>query len=273
MIAVMIQNGGGDAQGHERGNEYDTMSGNYAEYIEAEVLPAVEKNYEVKLTRKPDGRAAMGSSSGASAALTMAWFHPDLYHRVISYSGTFVNQQWPFDPRRPDGAWGFHTGDHPTAPTKPIRIFITSATRICSTPTSCATTCTTGWRPTTAWRRCSRPRAIDTSTCSRSTPVTAIAGCAADAARGARVGVARPSIAAFRIFFEIPCLRLVSSLRGQVHRAFGQRLGVQRAGQRPSGTTTVGRYRTNPRRSGGIPSASVISRGVVRPFTSRTGGP
>ena len=57
MIAVMIQNGGGDAQGSERGLEYDTMSGKFAEFIEAEVLPAVEKNYDVKLTRK-DPKAA-----------------------------------------------------------------------------------------------------------------------------------------------------------------------------------------------------------------------
>ena len=43
MIAIMVANGGGDAQGHERGKEYDTMSGLYAEYIETEVLPRVEK--------------------------------------------------------------------------------------------------------------------------------------------------------------------------------------------------------------------------------------
>ena len=45
------------------------MNGDYAEYIEAEVLPRVEKNCEVKLTKDPDGRAAMGNSSGGSAAL------------------------------------------------------------------------------------------------------------------------------------------------------------------------------------------------------------
>ncbi len=112
MIAVMIQNGGGDAQGSERGLEYDTMSGKFAEFIEAEVLPAVEKNANVKLTRKPEGRAAMGCSSGAAAALSMAWYHPEWYHRVISYSGTYVNQQWPFNPETPGGAWGYHDVDH-----------------------------------------------------------------------------------------------------------------------------------------------------------------
>ena len=39
MIAISIGNGGGDAQGSERGLEYDTMSGKYAEFVEKEVLP------------------------------------------------------------------------------------------------------------------------------------------------------------------------------------------------------------------------------------------
>ena len=124
MVAVMIQNGGGDAQGCERGLEYDTMSGKFAEFIEAEVLPAVEKHASVKLTREPDGRAAMGCSSGAAAAFTMAWYHPEWYHRVISYSGTFVNQQWPFNPATPGGAWDYHERIIANAPAKPIRIWM-----------------------------------------------------------------------------------------------------------------------------------------------------
>ena len=124
MIAIMIANGGGDAQGHERGKEYDTMSGLFAEYIETEVLPLVEKHCKVSLTDDPDGRATMGSSSGGSAALIMAWYRTDLYHRVLTTSGTFVNQQWPFDPKTPDGAWGFHNKLIPESPRKPIRIFL-----------------------------------------------------------------------------------------------------------------------------------------------------
>jgi enterochelin esterase-like enzyme len=129
MILIMIANGGGDAQGHERGKEYDTMSGLFAEYIETEVLPLVEKNCQVKLTKDPDGRAAMGSSSGGSAALIMAWYRTDLYHRVLTTSGTFVNQQWPFDPKTPDGAWGFHNGLIAESPKKPIRLFISVGDR------------------------------------------------------------------------------------------------------------------------------------------------
>jgi iron(III)-enterobactin esterase len=124
LIVIAIQNGGGDAQGHERGREYDNMNGDFATYIEDEVLPRVEKHCNVKLTKDPDGRAAMGNSSGGSAALIMAWFRNDLYHRVLTTSGTFVNQAWPFDPHYPDGAWGFHRTLIANEPKKAIRIFL-----------------------------------------------------------------------------------------------------------------------------------------------------
>src|SRR5207302_3611794 len=96
MIAISIGNGSGDGQGSERGLEYDTMSGVYAEFVENEVLPLVEKRAHVKLTKDPDARATIGASSGGSCALIMAWYHPELYHRVLTYSGTFINQQWPY---------------------------------------------------------------------------------------------------------------------------------------------------------------------------------
>ena len=124
MIAVSIGNGGGDAKGSERGLEYDTMSGRYAEFVEQEVLPLVEKTAKVKLTKDPDGRATMGGSSGGSAALAMAWYHTDLYHRVLTYSGTYVNQQWPENPETPHGAWEFHASLIPNSPVKPIRLWM-----------------------------------------------------------------------------------------------------------------------------------------------------
>lgn len=124
MVAIWIAHGGGDAQGHERGREYDAMSGTFAEFIEAEVLPLVEKNSGVTLTRNPEGRATMGNSSGGSAALAMAWYHPEWYHRVVTYSGTFVNQQWPFNPETPNGAWDFHAKLIPQSDRKPIRLWL-----------------------------------------------------------------------------------------------------------------------------------------------------
>ena len=124
MIAISIGNGSGDAQGSERGLEYDTMSGRYAEFVEHEVLPRVEAEAHVRLTRDPDGRATMGGSSGGSCALIMAWYHPELYHRVLTYSGTYVNQQWPPNPETPHGAWEFHEHLIQDSPVKPLRIWM-----------------------------------------------------------------------------------------------------------------------------------------------------
>jgi len=124
MVAISIGNGSGDAQGSERGLEYDTMSGRYAEFVEKEVLPLVEAQAHVKLSRDPDARATMGGSSGGSCALIMAWFHPEWYHRVLTYSGTYVNQQWPYNPQSPHGAWEFHEHLIPNTAVKPIRLWM-----------------------------------------------------------------------------------------------------------------------------------------------------
>jgi enterochelin esterase-like enzyme len=124
MIAISIGNGSGDGQGSERGLEYDTMSGLYAEFVEQEVLPLVEKRCQVRLTRDPDARATMGYSSGGACALIMAWYHPDLYHRVLTFSGTYVNQQWPANPKTPHGAWEFHEHLIPNSPAKPLRLWL-----------------------------------------------------------------------------------------------------------------------------------------------------
>jgi enterochelin esterase-like enzyme len=124
MIAISIGNGSGDAQGSERGLEYDTMSGLYAQFVESEVLPLVEKQYNVRLTKDPSARATMGCSSGGSAAFAMAWYRTDLYRRVLTYSGTYVNQQWPYNPETPGGAWEFHRTLIPSQPAKPLRIWL-----------------------------------------------------------------------------------------------------------------------------------------------------
>ena len=66
----------------------------------------------------------MGCSSGGSCAIIMAWYHPELYHRVLTYSGTFVNQQWPHNPETPGGAWELHETLIPNSPAKPLRIWM-----------------------------------------------------------------------------------------------------------------------------------------------------
>jgi enterochelin esterase-like enzyme len=92
--------------------------------VENEVLPRVEREAHVRLTHDPDGRATMGGSSGGAAAFEMAWYHPEWYHRVLVYSGTFVNQQWPPNAETPGGAWEFHERLIPESAKKPIRIWM-----------------------------------------------------------------------------------------------------------------------------------------------------
>jgi enterochelin esterase family protein len=135
FIVIAVQNGGNDSKGSERGLEYDTMSDRLARLINDEVLPAVLNNAEIKaaypkiaFTDNPWGRAAMGCSSGGAAALTMGWFRPDLFRRLITYSGTFVDQQdddAAEEAHYPLGAWEYHSGMKliENSEKKPLRIF------------------------------------------------------------------------------------------------------------------------------------------------------
>ena len=125
LVAIMINSGGGDAQGSERGLEYDTVSGQYAEFIETEVLPRISRECQDHLHQ---GSATAGrrwaEAPGARRPSPWAGFHPELYHRILTYSGTFVNQQSPLNPDFPHGAWEYH--DHLIAQSarKPLRIWM-----------------------------------------------------------------------------------------------------------------------------------------------------
>jgi iron(III)-enterobactin esterase len=117
MVAVFASNGGGDAVGSERGLEYDTVSGLYAEWADKELLPAVEKQSQTSLptqavtfTHDPEGRGAVGGSSGGAGSFGMVWWHPDLFRRVITFSGTYVNQV-PLNSPFPHGCWVYHDVD------------------------------------------------------------------------------------------------------------------------------------------------------------------
>ena len=135
FIAIAVQNGGNDGKKSERGLEYDTMSDRLARFINDEVLPAVLNNTAIKaayphiaFTDNPWGHAVMGCSSGGAAALSMGWFRPDLFRRLVAYSGTFVAQQdedAPDASKFPMGAWEYHSGMKLIENTekKPLRIF------------------------------------------------------------------------------------------------------------------------------------------------------
>ena len=97
MIGIFINPGVVPAavgQGQSRGNrsfEYDTLSPQYATFLEKELLPEVGKSY--KLRQDAAGRGIGGISSGGICAFTAAWERPDLFSKVLSHVGSFTNIQ------------------------------------------------------------------------------------------------------------------------------------------------------------------------------------
>ncbi len=82
----------GDPKRKGRSNrsfEYDTLSDQYARFLESEILPEVGKS--VKLRADAAGRAICGISSGGICAFTAAWERPDLFSKVLSHVGSFTN--------------------------------------------------------------------------------------------------------------------------------------------------------------------------------------
>jgi enterochelin esterase family protein len=94
-IGIFINPGSFPASGSDkkprsnRSFEYDTLSDQYAQFLEKEILPEVTKEYNLR----PDaaGRAIGGISSGGICAFTVAWQRPDLFSKVLSHVGSFTN--------------------------------------------------------------------------------------------------------------------------------------------------------------------------------------
>ena len=72
-----------------RSVEYDSLSADYVNFLEKEILAEVGKSH--KLTNDPAMRAICGMSSGGICAFTAAWERPDLFHKVVSHIGSFTN--------------------------------------------------------------------------------------------------------------------------------------------------------------------------------------
>ncbi len=97
-IAVMIDPGhrgelpekrGWSPRPANRSFEYDSVSGDYAEFLMTEILPEVEKRY--RITDNPQLRAICGNSSGGICAFVVAWHRPDQFRKVLSHIGSFVD--------------------------------------------------------------------------------------------------------------------------------------------------------------------------------------
>ena len=95
-----------------RSFEYDTLSDQYARFLEKEILPEVGKHY--KLRQDAAGRAICGISSGGICAFTVAWQRPALFSKVLSHVGSFTNIR----------GGDVYPGLVRKTPRKPIRVFL-----------------------------------------------------------------------------------------------------------------------------------------------------
>ncbi len=119
-IAIFIDPGSYDLKGGKKGGpdfknrsfEYDTLSDQYALFLEKEILPEVGKKY--KLRQDAAGRGIGGISSGGICAFTVAWERPDLFSKVLSHVGSFTNIR----------GGDVYPGKIRKTPAKPIRVFL-----------------------------------------------------------------------------------------------------------------------------------------------------
>jgi gluconolactonase len=94
-IAILIDPGVLKAQAPgqtdrvNRSFEYDALSDRYARFLLEEILPEVGKHYN--LSSDPNDRAICGGSSGGICSFTAAWMHPEAFHRVLSFIGSFAD--------------------------------------------------------------------------------------------------------------------------------------------------------------------------------------
>jgi enterochelin esterase-like enzyme len=71
-----------------RGEEYNVLDDRYSQVILQELMPELKQAYNI--SDNADDRALSGASSGAIAAFTVAWHHPDQFHKVITTIGSFT---------------------------------------------------------------------------------------------------------------------------------------------------------------------------------------
>lgn len=78
-----------------RSYEYDSVIDSYAQFLEKDLLPAVERmktsdGRDIRLSKRATDRMIAGNSSGGIAAFTAAFLHPEWYSRVFTGVGTYV---------------------------------------------------------------------------------------------------------------------------------------------------------------------------------------
>jgi enterochelin esterase-like enzyme len=95
-----------------RPTEYNTLDDKYARVVVDELLPALNKDYNI--SKNPDDRGIGGVSSGGIAAFTVAWERPDEFRKVFTIVGSFTNIR----------GGNAYADIVMKSPKKPIRIFL-----------------------------------------------------------------------------------------------------------------------------------------------------
>ena len=115
----ILKAGGKQAYRWNRSYEFDSMNGNFPDYVLDELLPTVERlstkdGRAIHFSHHPNDRAVTGASTGGIGSFTLAWERPDSFSRVYSVIGTFVSMR---------GGHEYPALIRKTEP-KPIRIFL-----------------------------------------------------------------------------------------------------------------------------------------------------
>jgi len=114
-IAVFI------APGNNRSAEYDSITEKYVRFLTEELIPQkISPMYT--LVDDPNGWAIGGHSSGGICAFTAGWQRPNVFHKILSNSGSFVNLQGAMSGATYPGLVRM------TMPIKPLRVTMSSGT-------------------------------------------------------------------------------------------------------------------------------------------------
>lgn len=125
-IAIFLKPGTRNNDIDNRSVEYDSVNDKYPTFLADEILPEVGKRYNLRQDAK--GRMVAGLSSGGICAFNAAWQRPDVFHKVVSWIGSFTNLQGG-----PTGVAGGNTypaiirerrGWDQKGEPKPIRVFL-----------------------------------------------------------------------------------------------------------------------------------------------------
>jgi enterochelin esterase family protein len=113
-IGVFINPAKKEQPWDQRENQYVPIDDTYARFVLEEILPEVDRDYN--LIDDSSGRAIGGMSDGGLVSFTVAWHRPDAFSKVISHIGSYTRlrggSEYPYMIRNTRGD------------PKPIRVFL-----------------------------------------------------------------------------------------------------------------------------------------------------